>query len=90
MVLIESLLNASGSSKPGPLDLGGFGVRNVFVRVVPPLRARSKFEGMFCSDSKRSSSRLGLDVEVWGSRLYCCDMITEIHCRDKQFVCIHE
>lgn len=81
-MLVESLLKASGSSNDTSGVFAGFGERKVLF--VTPLRARSRFEGVFCRESKiSSSSRLSLVVdEIWGSRLYC-DMITWIHCSSK-------
>ncbi len=76
-MLIDSRLKASGSSNVVDVSavFDGLGERND--RLVPPLRAKSKFDGMFCKDSRiSSSSRLTLIVDVvWGSRLYC-DIIT--------------
>ena len=62
IVLIDSLLNASGSSNELSPGLATPGER--YVLFVPPFKARSKFDGMLCDSSGSSSSNLCLAVGV--------------------------
>jgi hypothetical protein len=54
-VLIDSLLTASKSNSDTSTSFLGLGFE--YIRFVPPFRARSKLLGIFCSDSKISSSK---------------------------------
>lgn len=91
IVLIDNLLKASGSSNEASALFAGLGDK--YVRLLLPLRARSKLLGIFCKDSNRSPSslsRLGFAGDIWGIGLYA-DMITRIHCRRSgQGVSFHE
>jgi hypothetical protein len=63
-VLIDNLLNASGSRREESPALVLFGERKVWF--VAPFRARSRLEGMLWRGS--SSLSIGcLEVGVWGS-----------------------
>lgn len=61
MVLVDNLLKVSGSSK----DTSGVfaGLEDKKVRFVPPLRARSRFDGILWREWNSSSSRLSLVVD---------------------------
>lgn len=63
-MLIESLLNASGSRREESPAFVLFGERNV--RSVAPFRARSRLEGMLWRGSSSLSTGC-LEGGVWGS-----------------------